>query len=292
MSDKKISQLPLSSGIQSGDISVLVDLDTTEQYSFNQLLTFLWANMQSGAVFTFGVGAIPSSSVGSNGDVYVKTDTGQFAQKSSGVWAVVYTIVQGVVGSVIYYGSIAPTTQGINGDTYLLTTNGTFYTKTGGTWVAQFSMATGPVGPQGEPGTNGTNGVDGNTVLYGTTNPSNTIGVNGNFYLNYSNFTFFGPKASGAWPDGVSIIGPDGAPYTPIRVPFTSATGLAITWQTDIPTGQTQTYFQLFGNNVEAFVYFTGTPGGQPYSWTLDGSLNVLVVTFDWGVAQSGYIRF
>src|ERR1700760_3124761 len=116
--DKKISQLPVSSGINTSDISVLVDMDTTEQYSFSQLLTYLAANLNSGATFTFSTSPIPSTG-GKNGDVYVKTDTGQFAQKISGTWTVVYTIVQGVVGSTIYYGSVAPTTQGINGDTYL-----------------------------------------------------------------------------------------------------------------------------------------------------------------------------
>lgn len=75
------------------------------------------------------------------------------------------------------------------------------------------------------------------------------------------------------------------------RIPFTAVTGVSIEWQTDMPDG-TNTYQSLFGNNVESFVYFSTSPGGQPYTWTLDGSNNVLVVTFDWGLAQTGYIRF
>ncbi len=69
-------------------------------------------------------------------------------------------------------------------------------------------MATGPQGPQGTAGTNGTNGVNGNTILFGTSNPSNsTTGVNGNFYINTASYFIFGPKTSGVWGDGVSIIG-------------------------------------------------------------------------------------
>jgi hypothetical protein len=81
-------------------------------------------------------------------------------------------------------------------------------------------------------------------------------------------------------------------PTVPIfRIPFTAQTGATINWQTDKPDG-TNTYQSLYGNNVEAFVYFPGTPGGQPYTWTIDGSGNVLAVTFDWGTSQSGYIRW
>lgn len=78
----------------------------------------------------------------------------------------------------------------------------------------------------------------------------------------------------------------------PVRVPFTTETNLVIDWQTDTPPGNPSTYFAIFGNNLEAFVYFTGSPGGQPYTWTLDGDNNIDVVTFDWGSSQSGYIRF
>ena len=36
-------------------------------------------------------------------------------------------------------------------------------------------------------------GIDGKTVLNGTSNPT-TQGVNGDFYINTSNYTIFGPK--------------------------------------------------------------------------------------------------
>ena len=43
-------------------------------------------------------------------------------------------------------------------------------------------------------------GVDGNTILYGASNPTAGIGVNGNFYINTTANILFGPKAGGAWP--------------------------------------------------------------------------------------------
>ena len=71
---------------------------------------------------------------------------------------------------------------------------------------------TGPQGPAGTNGTNGNNGIDGKTVLNGTTNPTALIGNNGDFYINTTSNTLFGPKASGAWPtNGVSLVGPQGA---------------------------------------------------------------------------------
>jgi collagen type VII alpha len=71
---------------------------------------------------------------------------------------------------------------------------------------------TGDVGPQGATGATGPAGADGKTVLNGTTAPSNGLGNNGDFYINTSTNTLFGPKASGAWPGaGVSLVGPAGA---------------------------------------------------------------------------------
>ena len=73
-------------------------------------------------------------------------------------------------------------------------------------------MQTGPAGPQGIPGTNGTNGSNGKTILNGTSDPSNlSTGADGDFYINTSTLLFFGPKAGGVWPAGISLAGADGA---------------------------------------------------------------------------------
>lgn len=70
--------------------------------------------------------------------------------------------------------------------------------------------ATGPQGVQGIKGDTGAAGTDGKTIWNGTSDPTSSVGSNGDFYINTSSSKIFGPKASGTWPSGVSIIGPQG----------------------------------------------------------------------------------
>jgi Collagen triple helix repeat (20 copies) len=210
--DKKISELPIATSISASDISVLVDSGTDYQYSFTLLLQFLEANLTTGAGISFGT-VLPQNTAGSDGDVFVNTSAGSFAQKLSGIWTIVYTLppANAADGTLLYGAGLPGTTTGKNADSYINNLTGIFYQKTAGAWSQVFSMATGPQGPQGTAGTNGTNGINGNTILFGIVAPSNTsTGVDGNFYINTSNYTIFGPKASGAWPTGISIIGNDG----------------------------------------------------------------------------------
>ncbi len=210
--DKKISDLPVASSINTSDISILIDSGTDYQYTFTVLLQFLAANLTVGANISFGT-LLPQNTTGANGDVFVNTSTGSFAQKLSGTWTVVYTLPSaGTADGTLLYGTGTPSSStGKDTDSYINTLTGIFYKKASGTWSQVFSMATGPQGPQGAAGTNGTNGTNGNTVLFGNANPSNsTTGIDGDFYINTANYQFFGPKASGAWPSGVSIIGADG----------------------------------------------------------------------------------
>jgi hypothetical protein len=51
--------------------------------------------------------------------------------------------------------------------------------------------------------------TDGKSVLSGAVDPT-TEGVNGDFYINTTTWTIFGPKAGGVWPAGVSLVGPTG----------------------------------------------------------------------------------
>jgi hypothetical protein len=60
----------------------------------------------------------------------------------------------------------------------------------------------GPQGPQGPAGTNGTNGAagaNGKTVLNGFGAPNNTLGTNGDFYIDTDAQEIWGPKAAGSW---------------------------------------------------------------------------------------------
>lgn len=56
-------------------------------------------------------------------------------------------------------------------------------------------------------------GADGKTILNGTAAPDNSLGSDGDFYIRTSGgvpTTIYGPKASGVWPSGVSVVGPQG----------------------------------------------------------------------------------
>ncbi|MGA1278719.1 MAG: hypothetical protein ACO3YA_00255 [Candidatus Nanopelagicaceae bacterium] len=50
-----------------------------------------------------------------------------------------------------------------------------------------------------------------NTILSGRGAPKATVGVDGDFYIDVTTFTIFGPKKSGKWPTGVNLKGPQGA---------------------------------------------------------------------------------
>ncbi|MEN9953386.1 MAG: hypothetical protein RLZZ520_1654 [Bacteroidota bacterium] len=73
-----------------------------------------------------------------------------------------------------------------------------FYYYSGSAWIA--------IGAGGA----GTPGADGKSILSGTVNPGQATGVDGDFYINTTSNTFFGPKASGTWPAGISLVGPQG----------------------------------------------------------------------------------
>lgn len=60
-------------------------------------------------------------------------------------------------------------------------------------------------------GSNGTNGTNGNTLLSGAGAPGSGVGVNGDFYINTTNSTIYGPKTAGAWGSGTSLVGATGA---------------------------------------------------------------------------------
>lgn len=112
----------------------------------------------------------------------------------------------GADGRTILYGAVNPTTEGANGDFYINTaSHALFGPKAAGVWPAGTSL----IGPTGATGSAG---ADGNTILYGTGAPSNALGVDGNFYIATDTSTLYGPKASGIWPAGTSLVGPAGAP--------------------------------------------------------------------------------
>ena len=56
----------------------------------------------------------------------------------------------------------------------------------------------------------GGGGGGGFSILNGASDPTAGVGADGDFFINTSAWTIFGPKAAGAWPAGVSLVGPQG----------------------------------------------------------------------------------
>lgn len=65
-------------------------------------------------------------------------------------------------------------------------------------------------GPEGTPGTEGTPGKSGTSILSGTSDPTSSIGVEGDFFLNTQSKVIFGPKTNTSWGSGVELGGAKG----------------------------------------------------------------------------------
>lgn len=68
-----------------------------------------------------------------------------------------------------------------------------------------------------------------NTILNGSISPSSGTGNDGDFYIETNNYLIYGPKFSGTWQPGISIIGPTGptgsaGPTGPVGVLIQSST--------------------------------------------------------------------
>ncbi|CAG9184540.1 hypothetical protein LMG23992_05261 [Cupriavidus laharis] len=103
---------------------------------------------------------------------------------------------------------------GKDGDFYLNTTTGMLFgPKANGAWPAGVSVAgpAGATGAKGDTGATGNTGTAGNTILSGSVDPTSGVGNDGDYYINTSTSTLFGPKADGTWPPGVPLGG-GGAP--------------------------------------------------------------------------------
>lgn len=58
-------------------------------------------------------------------------------------------------------------------------------------------------------GPQGNDGADGKTVLTGSGAPGSGVGVNGDSYIDTTNWLIYSPKAAGAWPSGAPLTGVD-----------------------------------------------------------------------------------
>lgn len=98
--------------------------------------------------------------------------------------------------------------------------------------IADLIGPKGDTGDTGATGATGSAGSDGKTILYGTVVPTSE-GNDGDFYIRTTTNYLYGPKASGVWPSGTSLVGATGA---------TGATGAAGTAGTNGVDGKTILY--------------------------------------------------
>jgi hypothetical protein len=205
MPDKKISELTVvPSSLTGDDVGILVRNNTDYQFTFDKLRDYVAATTASGNQVFF-VTTIPQNTEYKDLDVAVNTTSGAFYQKRNGGWSQVFTLPPNEpTGNSIIYGLGEPdAASGQVNDTYIDTANGIFYQKNNTGWEIAFSMLDGPAGGPGPKGDTGAPGINGNTVLNGTINPSNqTVGTNGDFYINTTTWVIFGPKINGDWGTG------------------------------------------------------------------------------------------
>ncbi|WP_236901308.1 hypothetical protein [Cupriavidus necator] len=150
----------------------------------------------------------PGPEIGKDGDYYLNTVTWMmFGPKANGVWPAGVSLAgpggnTGAAGSTILSGSVDPTDGvGNNGDYYINTSTSTLFgPKANGTWPAGVPLgsATGSPPPSG------------GAVLTGAGAPANSLGNNGDYYLDTTTWTLYGPKADGAWPAGVTLTSGSG----------------------------------------------------------------------------------
>ena len=94
---------------------------------------------------------------------------------------------------------------GVNGDFYIDTNAESIYgPKLSGNWGSATSLI-------GSAGADGSDGDDGLTVRSGSGAPASGLGVDGDWYIDTSANTIYGPKLSGNWGSSTSLVGPTGA---------------------------------------------------------------------------------
>jgi len=207
MPDKKISELDITQSVTGDDVSVLVRDGADYQYTFSKLLTYLANNITTGNSLTF-VTTLPQNTVGKNADVALNVSNGTFYQKRNGVWTDAYSISTGSpsAGSILHGEGVPATNIGLVNDTYIDTINAIFYHRYAEGWEELFSMKYGPAGARGPKGDQGIPGVSGKNLLNGPVNPSNqTVGTDGDFYINTNSWQIFGPKNQGSWGTGTNM---------------------------------------------------------------------------------------
>ncbi len=116
---------------------------------------------------------------------------------------------QGEKGNSVLTGEGAPDNSlGADGDSYIDLTTFDFYTKENDAWTKKGNIK-GEDGFDGKPGANGKNGKDGLSFLSGEEDPEDTLGVDGDLYINTETFDVF-KKVDGTWTKTGNVKGEKG----------------------------------------------------------------------------------
>ena len=159
--------------------------------------------------------APPSDEQGTEGAYFIDASTQNLYIKLNGTWVFLYNTI-GPQGTSIRSGTGVPdNSTWYDGDLYLDISNGDLYNKTGGAWVLKLNLkgatgATGATGSQGPTGSTGETGAPGSVWYTGSGLPSNSLGIDGDYYLNtQSSNVYF--KSSGTYSLVANIKGATGA---------------------------------------------------------------------------------
>lgn len=215
MADKSITGLTAAGTITGAELVKVVQGGNSRKAALSAIIAALapvGIDGVDGRTVLNGT-TVPSGGLGVDGDFYIRTTNYViYGPKTAGDWGSGVSLVgppgadgadgadglDGTDGQSLLNGSGAPAGGlGNDGDMYLDYTNYDVYgPKTAGAWGSGTSIL-------------GTVGSDGKTILNGAVDPT-TEGTDGDFYINTSTTTIFGPKAGGVWPAGISLIGADG----------------------------------------------------------------------------------
>ena len=116
-----------------------------------------------------------------------------------------------------------------------------------------------------------------NTLYNGSGTPSSGLGINGDFYIDTTNNKIHGPKASGAWPAGVSLVGPAGA---------TGATGPAGSTGATGATGAAGAT-GASGPVAIDYTWDTGTSAADPGSGKVRASIGTFTGSFNLYISET-----
>lgn len=139
----------------------------------------------------------PSDEIGNDGDYYIdRSNQNLYGPKMNGKWGNSSITLRGENGrgNKILSGSSAPSdTQGDDGDYYIDVTNNKMYgPKKAGVWGQPVVNLKGQRGESAK-------------ILHGSSMPTDADGVDGDYYIDLSEYKFYGPKANGKWNQGITL---------------------------------------------------------------------------------------